>query len=41
MMGIAADPNVNASTSAVIQQVTVALLVPLLAALWPIIPACG
>ncbi len=36
MMGIAADPNVNASTSAVIQQVTVALLVPLLAALWPI-----
>jgi putative ABC transport system permease protein len=36
MMGIAADPNVNASTSAVIQQITVALLVPLLAALWPI-----
>ena len=36
MMGISADPNVNASTSAVIQQVTVALLVPLLAALWPI-----
>ena len=36
MMGISADPNVNASTSAVIQQITVALLVPLLAALWPI-----
>ena len=36
MMGISADPNVNASTSAVMQQVMVALLVPLLAALWPI-----
>jgi len=36
MMGIGADPNVNASASAVMQQVMVALLVPLLAALWPI-----
>jgi putative ABC transport system permease protein len=36
MMGIAPDPNVNTSASAVAQQVIVALLVPLLAALWPI-----
>ncbi len=36
MMGISADPNVNVSTSAVVQQVLVALWVPLLAALWPI-----
>ena len=36
MMGITPDPNVNTSVSAVMQQVFVALLVPLLAALWPI-----
>ena len=36
MMGIAPDPNVNASTAAVLQQIFVALVVPLLAALWPI-----
>jgi putative ABC transport system permease protein len=36
MMGIAPDPNVNTSVSAVMQQVFVALVVPLAAALWPI-----
>jgi putative ABC transport system permease protein len=36
MMAITPDPNVNTSASAVTQQVIVALLVPLLAALWPV-----
>jgi putative ABC transport system permease protein len=36
MMGIAPDPNVNTSVSAVLQQAFVALLVPLIAALWPV-----
>jgi putative ABC transport system permease protein len=36
MMGITPDPNVNTSAAAVTQQVIVALLVPLLAALWPV-----
>ncbi|CAG0928854.1 Macrolide export ATP-binding/permease protein MacB [Thermoflexales bacterium] len=36
MMAIPPDPNVNISAVAVAQQVSVALLVPLLAALWPV-----
>ncbi len=35
LMSIPPDPQINLSATAIIQQVTVALLVPLLAALWP------